>query len=79
MTEPQQPSPDQQHVIELMQSLTEYMNEGGSAGYTKAHFLSAFLNLAALIAVESGAKGKEYEKLARRMFNEMRDAMRPAP
>lgn len=75
----QQPSQEQQRVIELMQSLNTFIQDAGSKGYTKSHLLSAFVNMSALIAVEGGAKGKEFANLARRMFNEMRDAVRPSP
>ena len=75
----QQPSPDQQRVIELMQSLNTFIQDAGTKGFTKSHLLSAFVNMSALIAVEGGAKGKEFALMARQMFNEMRDATRQSP
>lgn len=59
-----------------MQALNEFIQKVGAQGYTKSHLLSALLNMSALVAVESGGKGKEFAQLARQMFNEMRDAMR---
>ena len=75
----QQLSAEQQKVIELMQSLNEFIQKTSESGYSKSQLLSALLNMSALVAVEGGAKGKEFANLARRLFNEMRDAVRQSP
>lgn len=67
---------DQQAVIELMKSLQLFVEDAAQKGYTKSHLLSALLNLAAMVSVEGGGKGKEFAATCRQIFNEMRDAMR---
>jgi hypothetical protein len=72
----QQPNPDQAKVLALMEAFTTAINEAYKTGAATPHAMSALLNSAAVLAVQSGGKSKEFGITARNIFNEIRTAMK---
>ncbi len=72
----QQPNPDQQKVLDLMNAFTKAIDEAYKTGSATPHAMSALLNSAAVLAVQSGGKSKEFGITARTIFNEIRLAMK---